>query len=188
MRALTRSASCAVVTVLVAYVVRVVVPEAGSSPRAWSRLAFFRVTRLMLRFISTCVEQTGAWCWAWRFATVHLHVRGADTAHSIRFVRASGSSPRAWSRRFSHLSLWRAWRFISTCVEQTVCEKTGTVYVSVHLHVRGADHFQTPLSAISNGSSPRAWSRRWKAHGRHGYWRFISTCVEQTHPRSSACR
>ncbi len=91
----------------------------GSSPRAWSRRARSRDRRSRDRFISTCVEQTLRTEHHHLSASVHLHVRGADSAHGDEERRPAGSSPRAWSRPDEAKEIKRVMRFISTCVEQT---------------------------------------------------------------------
>ncbi len=111
----------------------------GSSPRAWSRPRLYPPMPRRGRFISTCVEQTFAIISWMRVATVHLHVRGADTRPPEWPRGITGSSPRAWSRRGYWRRLRYVRRFISTCVEQTPSRLVRTRGEAVHLHVRGAD-------------------------------------------------
>ncbi len=154
----------------------------GSSPRAWSRLERIRVVLRVPRFISTCVEQTGAASGAIHIAAVHLHVRGADNESGTGARCVSGSSPRAWSRRCAGRVCEQAGRFISTCVEQTGSSTAAAKRGTVHLHVRGADSVDWGDIADNYGSSPRAWSRPEPPPHVFAQHRFISTCVEQTCP------
>ncbi len=91
----------------------------GSSPRAWSRQPRKLFAQPPNRFISTCVEQTGAAPKSEKEESVHLHVRGADVLVCDDRGRYGGSSPRAWSRHLERACDALHGRFISTCVEQT---------------------------------------------------------------------
>ena len=91
----------------------------GSSPRAWGTLALNDDGTLSLRFIPTCVGNTGARSAAnWR-RTVHPHVRGEHTRGASAPADYAGSSPRAWGTRLPHAEPAEQRRFIPTCVGNT---------------------------------------------------------------------
>ncbi len=154
--------------------------DIGSSPRAWSRPWWNEQPGNAARFISTCVEQTWGKSFMATSYAVHLHVRGADPSTSSGTLTGYGSSPRAWSRPDETRQRFAAFRFISTCVEQTAPTADDARAVAVHLHVRGADGQEWGCSVRLCGSSPRAWSRQTKLWTWEVRDRFISTCVEQT--------
>ena len=71
----------------------------------------------------------------------------------------SGSSPRAWGKRYHLYTSVDCFRFIPTCVGQT--NSTSEIYeiTTVHPHVRGANCRATPTGSAYRGSSPRAWGK-----------------------------
>ena len=154
----------------------------GSSPRAWGRPAHGLGRAGGRRFIPTCVGQTGqsqavGLCMS-RFIPTCVGQTGRSSPSSSNH---SGSSPRAWGRRYAadrmvndvavhpHVrgadsgferDVIPSRRFIPTCVGQTSRWATNHLVQSVHPHVRGADPVPRDFSKARDGSSPRAWGRR----------------------------
>ncbi len=90
----------------------------GSPPRAWGLLPGTASGVGRGRFTPTCVG-TARRCgrWAWRWASVHPHVRG-DCAHTHLKggEKVFGSPPRAWGLPEQSLHRGRDHRFTPTCV------------------------------------------------------------------------
>ena len=68
----------------------------GSSPRAWGTLPVAAVFEFGVRFIPTCVGNTGPALYRGLCPAVHPHVRGEHFRASSNVTRTTGSSPRAW--------------------------------------------------------------------------------------------
>ena len=152
----------------------------GSSPRAWGRHGRTGADRAVGRFIPTRVGQTAIRPASSRLNSVHPHARGADGAAGTGIWTYSGSSPRAWGRRFSGLAGLGVRRFIPTRVGQTASRAANAIPRSVHPHARGADATCGAASSRGFGSSPRAWGRHAGCQRGGGRRRFIPTRVGQT--------
>ena len=74
-------------------------PQPGSSPRAWGIRYLPQRGKDALRFIPTCVGNTGKLPTGPPDHKVHPHVRGEYTLHNVDAIRIFGSSPRAWGIR-----------------------------------------------------------------------------------------
>ena len=112
----------------------------GSSPRAWGRHGLSSRGPSFGRFIPTCVGQTRSSEASRDVESVHPHVRGADGRLCPHHEDPAGSSPRAWGR-LGRSPQSRGWfRFIPTCVGQTLARRFKC--------------------SLDSGSSPRAWGRR----------------------------
>ena len=131
----------------------------GSSPRAWRKFAagFERVAAL--RFISTCVEKISPPTAEFRGFSVHLHVRGENSAQKRILRPLHGSSPRAWRKSAKFQRIRDLRRFISTCVEKILSARSKCSVKSVHLHVRGENFIHLRVFDRHDGSSPRAWRK-----------------------------
>ena len=70
-----------------------------TSPHAWSKPCRLVVARHKLGNISTCVEQTTLWSCRTHATWKHLHMRGANSALSLRKAKSSETSPHAWSKQ-----------------------------------------------------------------------------------------
>ena len=75
-----------------------------------------------------------------RWRLVRPHMRGADLGVRQPILQAYGSPPHAWGRRKRHGVRVQRHRFTPTCVGQTLTMRTERSRVTVHPHMRGADH------------------------------------------------
>ena len=91
---------------------------------------------------------------------VHPHVRGEYVAFSGGKDSGVGSSPRAWGILFFDGHAQALFRFIPTCVGNTVDLAPCQLEKPVHPHVRGEYGEATTAGCGSTGSSPRAWGIR----------------------------
>ena len=110
------------------------------------------------RFIPTCVGNTHDDTRLTYSLSVHPHVRGEYNLQIQRFILLNGSSPRAWGIRFLLRNAGRVFRFIPTCVGNTI---------------------SCPALPCP-GSSPRAWGIPKGAKNACFGIRFIPTCVGNT--------
>ena len=153
----------------------------GSSPRAWGRFFHNSPIVLLPRFIPTCVGQIRAWqqninneigssprAWGrwdsvpppFRSASVHPHVRGADSQLKGRSEDEYGFIPTCVGQMLCECDAGhQCQRFIPTCVGQIDCCGGYACDKAVHPHVRGADLFKPFCRTRTFGSSPRAWGR-----------------------------
>ena len=155
--------------------------ETGSSPRVWGIRLQATNIRSHLRFIPTCVGNTGSIFRSCKNTAVHPHVCGEyitcleDRFASHRFIPTcvgnttslemmvpsiNGSSPRVWGIRFCLAFSGGNHRFIPTCVGNT---------------------WSAPArKAMPTGSSPRVWGIPFLWSDIDGRRRFIPTCVGNT--------
>ena len=152
----------------------------GSSPRAWGILLPPLGLDEVLRFIPTCVGNTGRRRRTSLPPSVHPHVRGEyaclDTIN--RFI--NGSSPRAWGIHADLPGKGTAHRFIPTCVGNTWSGACTRRLPTVHPHVRGEYAHAFAHDLLDVGSSPRAWGIQLSAYMSEEAIRFIPTCVGNT--------
>ena len=152
----------------------------GSSPRAWGIPGLPFGSRIISRFIPTCVGNTACWPRCSDGQAVHPHVRGEYAAARLWSLMLYGSSPRAWGilgLAFFHLFQPR---FIPTCVGNTRAKQHCSGRSSVHPHVRGEYDFRGYDMDGNPGSSPRAWGILQVRQGQCLASRFIPTCVGNT--------
>ena len=154
----------------------------GSSPRAWGIPRPLRCLLVVIRFIPTCVGNTGRAALSGLPRSVHPHVRGEYAPVISAALKPSGSSPRAWGIRERRRSRHPGQRFIPTCVGNTLREWPCSGWETVHPHVRGEYDEPSAYFGRMAGSSPRAWGiPRMQARGIRTL-RFIPTCVGNTIP------
>jgi len=110
----------------------------------------------------------------------HPHMRGEYFHTSHPGMCAAGSSPRAWGILRARRQIYCIFRFIPTCVGNTVPGNRDERLDPVHPHVRGeyASMLMPSMSLV--GSSPRAWGIQSPRIWTVGQERFIPTCVGNT--------
>ena len=91
----------------------------GSSPRAWGTPGGGGLAAVKVRFIPTCVGNTGIVPDEPEKTTVHPHVRGEHMTTPLNPHRVRGSSPRAWGTLPVTPPMVGSRRFIPTCVGNT---------------------------------------------------------------------
>ena len=138
-------------------VVTLLVVVRGSSPHAWGILPPLRQARLCLRFIPTCVGNTGKPLAGRHCGTVHPHMRGEYFRHSANKRNPGGSSPHAWGIPSRVYRANAKARFIPTCVGNTTRNGNHCGGKAVHPHMRGEYCGVFPPSRRPDGSSPHAW-------------------------------
>ena len=109
----------------------------GSSPHAWGIRNSWPDRRRRTRFIPTCVGNTSSsakWARGW---TVHPHMRGEYWCRRAGVEYDDGSSPHAWGIHVSVVPLRQTFRFIPTCVGNTIDRLRRRGYSPVHPHMRG---------------------------------------------------
>ena len=109
----------------------------GSSPRAWG--THYRVIpyRDNQRFIPTCMGNTMSHRFPLLFLTVHPHVHGEHSRFCPLNDSNPGSSPRAWGTQ-GQKDVWVGfYRFIPTCMGNTLLYPQAHVTQPVHPHVHG---------------------------------------------------
>ena len=119
--------------------------------------------------------------------SVHPHVRGEYHFRETPSVLVVGSSPRAWGIREDTEENRIMFRFIPTCVGNTLHDIAPGRQCTVHPHMRGEYGNLAVVVAALPGSSPHAWGiPHWSASGR---WtlRFIPTCVGNTAAKKATC-
>ena len=152
----------------------------GSSPRAWGTPWNSRSSARLGRFIPTCVGNTMSAAAMISVGSVHPHVRGEHAGRELDRQIECGSSPRAWGTLLPRSCKDRRYRFIPTCVGNTVSSSAMIYPVTVHPHVRGEHTHRRQRSATASGSSPRAWGTPSGAVNDRCVHRFIPTCVGNT--------
>ena len=129
----------------------------GSSPRAWGTPTIPATIPVDLRFIPTCMGNSAQEPYPGRAVQVHPHVHGELYALCARFLKADGSSPRAWGTHTGVKFRRDGYRFIPTCMGNSDVEDCGQYGCPVHPHVHGELWVHLPSRTAGIGSSPRAW-------------------------------
>ena len=111
---------------------------------------------------------------------VHPHVCGEHIITSIRSFRIVGSSPRVWGTRCLIGGVHFVFRFIPTCVGNTLPNHQTVLESSVHPHVCGEHSQYIAQVRMFSGSSPRVWGTREGEAVNLELDRFIPTCVGNT--------
>ena len=96
----------------------------GSSPHAWGTQELILPTNEISRFIPTCVGNTSQAETINTLCAVHPHMRGEHYTDAIDNAFAYGSSPHAWGTHPSHRAQLPLFRFIPTCVGNTLSNKS----------------------------------------------------------------
>jgi len=113
------------------------VPVCGSSPRAWGTRQFDPRLFEGGRFIPTCMGNSRLSRPTPIHMSVHPHVHGELVIAEDRGVHALGSSPRAWGTRYSPDRIFHYWRFIPTCMGNSLYSVGRYPQDTVHPHVHG---------------------------------------------------
>ena len=132
-------------------------PVFGSSPRTWGTRQFWRLCRLIERFIPTHVGNTLVNVSGLLMMTVHPHARGEHLFDAAKAMDQYGSSPRTWGTHGHGYAGGQEHRFIPTHVGNTIAGQNGQSLVAVHPHARGEHHAADELLDLGHGSSPRTW-------------------------------
>ena len=154
--------------------------SSGSSPHAWGILVSLLIEWRCLRFIPTCVGNTGAPHRCRSCGPVHPHMRGEYRKRNQTRHCRLGSSPHAWGIPFLHTMLFAPCRFIPTCVGNTPRQAVRLSRHPVHPHMRGEYLRFFPMREKPRGSSPHAWGIRARMAALNAEVRFIPTCVGNT--------
>ena len=154
--------------------------RAGSSPHAWGIRPLFLKIIFPMRFIPTCVGNTGQPNRLQAQCPVHPHMRGEYESHARAGRHLLGSSPHAWGILPRHVVHPKAGRFIPTCVGNTWASSTQQMSTPVHPHMRGEYPCEFHHHGRASGSSPHAWGIREPRRPRSCRVRFIPTCVGNT--------
>ena len=109
----------------------------GSSPHAWGILGAYSTSMQPTRFIPTCVGNTATGWLSPACSAVHPHMRGEYQFFSASLVVELGSSPHAWGILAAACLHDSSFRFIPTCVGNTLSSTTNAPASSVHPHMRG---------------------------------------------------
>jgi len=129
----------------------------GSSPRAWGTPLVVSYQKFPLRFIPTCMGNSGGSMPSSRAISVHPHVHGELTVSSTSGTSAAGSSPRAWGTLRRGAGVDDQDRFIPTCMGNSPAGPWAPASGSVHPHVHGELWIWWFSVYVMGGSSPRAW-------------------------------
>mgnify|MGYP000085814961 CR=1 FL=1 len=130
-----------------------------------------------MRFIPTCMGNSGMLVsWTCRVA-VHPHVHGELLGVAAGGAAAIGSSPRAWGTRVLVQHHRLQFRFIPTCMGNSSSAGRRVRGRSVHPHVHGELTKVPPSGKQASGSSPRAWGTRLGNWPGRAPARFIPTCM-----------
>ena len=109
----------------------------GSSPHTWRILQCNCLPILMLRIISTYVENTSICSRCYIQIGDHLHIRGEYCLIHCISSLILGSSPHTWRILVPRASAILDFGIISTYVENTKMMKQASKIVEDHLHIRG---------------------------------------------------
>ncbi len=92
----------------------------GSSPHVWGTLLCHYRLRAGKRFIPTCVGNSLAWIVIFVLVTVHPHMCGELAQVDTMTISEIGSSPHVWGTHSIRTSCNIHFRFIPTCVGNSV--------------------------------------------------------------------
>ena len=109
----------------------------GSSPHVWGTLSQFLLRYAGERFIPTCVGNSSASASIVARIPVHPHMCGELSTSGISFLSTIGSSPHVWGTQLENLSLVVVWRFIPTCVGNSLEVLNKGRDKPVHPHMCG---------------------------------------------------
>ena len=152
----------------------------GSSPHAWGTHTLAAIARVVQRFIPTCVGNTCKQATGSSHCPVHPHMRG-EHSRALHFQKLScGSSPHAWGTPVTPRLKLPVFRFIPTCVGNTIKGLGSVRLMPVHPHMRGEHSFTWGLLPGPYGSSPHAWGTHLSSLFTLRAKRFIPTCVGNT--------
>ena len=99
--------------------------EYGSSPRVWGTHIFTYQITHVIRFIPTCVGNSGLGGPPLAPVTVHPHVCGELSPVSLASSALIGSSPRVWGTPRNLDLQCSRYRFIPTCVGNSPVNMSG---------------------------------------------------------------
>ena len=154
-----------------------VVPACGSSPRAWGTQISVLRALLQARFIPTCMGNSLPFSpWPKRLP-VHPHVHGELGSNRGNCPRNGGSSPRAWGTHSIVACLMPSFRFIPTCMGNSLPFSPWPKRLPVHPHVHGELTLPSVVNFFTTGSSPRAWGTHRYSTNIACHTRFIPTCM-----------
>ena len=163
----------------------------GSSPRVWGTRNECPNKTIEYRFIPTCVGNTPFSHFPGWLLSVHPHVCGEHIYFLPIFFYFAGSSPRVWGTHVLCKEKTAKYRFIPTCVGNTIGAWLANLVFSVHPHVCGEHAIELTNFEAPAGSSPRVWGTHGPRRQFPSRSRFIPTCVGNTtqiytHPNSAA--
>ena len=163
-------------------------PAFGTSPHAWGKRSAAPTVPPPLRYIPTCVGQTTDTETGEVRPSVHPHMRGANLSLQPLTFAMPGTSPHAWGKRLRAGRIETLFRYIPTCVGQTLILAVILISLPVHPHMRGANVIILGCCQGRVGTSPHAWGKHEVNFEREVVERYIPTCVGQTQKRPEQVR
>ncbi len=174
--------------------------SSGSPPRVWGIRHIGQPESYWLRFTPTSVGNTSSAPVPAMAATVHPHECGEYSANDDGDTLVFGSPPRVWGIRARAPVCAALLRFTPTSVGNTVPAWSISISSTVHPHECGeyfpdverctgnavhphecGEYPSKPLaSCVANGSPPRVWGIRYRAHPKCPLLRFTPTSVGNT--------
>ena len=136
------------------------------------------------RFIPTCVGNSTNHSSGITSAPVHPHVCGELFNTSCHSNHSPGSSPRVWGTLVIPCCNLFPYRFIPTCVGNSLGYLQPRDGVTVHPHVCGELAGKEQIFVHRIGSSPRVWGTLLPYAPLVNFLRFIPTCVGNSVPKS----
>ena len=155
--------------------------KVGSSPRAWGTLRAYYMRESKGRFIPTCMGNSPASKSLRLPFSVHPHVHGELMTRISSRHNDAGSSPRAWGTHNLFSKQLNTIRFIPTCMGNSRRAHRGGRLHPVHPHVHGELTDPAAASCSASGTSPRAWGTRINELDFKKRYRFIPTCMGNSH-------
>jgi len=160
----------------------------GSSPRARGTRRGDGLGGGGGRLIPACAGNTFAVHSSTPAAPAHPRVRGEHGSVSRSSVTVSGSSPRARGTQVSALRDRVEVGLIPACAGNTRCPRRHDGLPAAHPRVRGEHSGARSLSAVGEGSSPRARGTRRSTAPPPGGYGLIPACAGNTASRGTPSR
>ena len=141
------------------------------------------IAPIIIRIISTYVENTSSIVPSLGCVKDHLHIRGEHFCLLQPQLHFVGSSPHTWRTQWMVKEGLLPEGIISTYVENTNLNLWRRSLSRDHLHIRGEHSYEQMQGAYQKGSSPHTW-RTLRIKFRYSLGlRIISTYVENTHQK-----
>ena len=150
---------------------------AGTSPRAWGKVADKDQSLRFARNIPTYVGKRSLSLWFQMWIAEHPHVRGEKERSVNITCHTCGTSPRAWGKDRSNRKSGGNLRNIPTRVGKSRGSGGCDINKAEHPHARGEKAAGNACEGSPDGTSPRAWGKDVEAGGGGGVWRNIPTRV-----------
>ena len=129
-------------------------------PRAWGRPPYAVIKSPAPRNTPTCVGKTQEYPATLEAFEKHPHVRGEDFGLTPTDAIALETPPRAWGRRYHHITGDVSIGNTPTCVGKTRPRPESGWWKWKHPHVRGEDRHGKGGGVWDIETPPRAWGRQ----------------------------